>query len=205
MSISHSEEIWNNINLLEDLLYNGGFKRNHGEFIPDNEIYVPAVQEEYKEEISSEANVELNIPSYGVTQPTVLITVDSGLNTDGLYEGDIRSFMGKWFDGIQLDWQAVCSYIQIPVNYPTDPESRKVVITEIKKYNPKAILCFGQNPASYLLGTKVSLEVLRGQVYRVENYPLLPTYAPPLVYKDPQLKRPVWEDLKRLRGLIDYA
>jgi len=142
----------------------------------------------------------------GPPQPQVLIVTHRGMESDGLYSNEIREFMGKWFTSIQLEWTGACGFLQIPLSLQTaGAPAKSGVLEEIRSKSPKVILSFGQECASYLLGSRVSLETLRGQVYRVENYPLLPTYEPPQVFENPQLKRPVWEDLKRLRGILDYG
>jgi DNA polymerase len=76
---------------------------------------------------------------------------------------------------------------------------------QIELLQPRVILTVGRIAAQALLGTTTGIGRLRGQVYDYQSVPLIPTYHPSAVLRDPSLRRPVWDDLKRLRALIDDA
>ena len=68
---------------------------------------------------------------------------------------------------------------------------------------PKAILAVGAFPAQTLLGRTEAISKLRGSVHEYEGIPLIPTYHPAALLRNPTWIRPVWEDLQKLRRLID--
>ncbi|AEJ62132.1 phage SPO1 DNA polymerase-related protein [Spirochaeta thermophila DSM 6578] len=73
---------------------------------------------------------------------------------------------------------------------------------QIALVRPRAILTVGRFAASTLLGTQEGISRLRGRVYRYRDIPLVPTYHPSAVLRDPSLRRPVWEDLKLLSSVL---
>jgi uracil-DNA glycosylase family 4 len=68
---------------------------------------------------------------------------------------------------------------------------------------PRFILCAGRTAAQAMLGTTEGINKLRSTVRDFEGIPLVPTYHPSALLRDQSLKRPAWEDLKRLRSLIE--
>jgi DNA polymerase len=44
---------------------------------------------------------------------------------------------------------------------------------------------------------------LRGRIHRYEGVPLLATYHPAALLRNPALKRPTWEDVQLLRKVYD--
>lgn len=74
---------------------------------------------------------------------------------------------------------------------------------QVELIGPKAILAVGTFSAQTLLGSTESIGRLRGKVHQYEGIPLVPTYHPAALLRNPAWIRPVWEDLQRLRRLID--
>jgi DNA polymerase len=68
---------------------------------------------------------------------------------------------------------------------------------------PKTVLAAGRVAAQNLLQTGEGIGRLRGQSGTWQGLPFLATYHPSAVLRDPQLRRPVWDDMKKLKGLID--
>lgn len=68
---------------------------------------------------------------------------------------------------------------------------------------PKAILACGTFSAQTLLESSEPIGRLRGVVHAFEGIPLVPTYHPAALLRNPGWIRPVWEDLQRLRTLLD--
>ena len=69
------------------------------------------------------------------------------------------------------------------------------------------ILLLGRTAAQTLLATEDGVGKLRGRFHRVEEIPAVVTYHPAAVLRNLELKRPVWEDLKRVATYlgIDYG
>lgn len=74
---------------------------------------------------------------------------------------------------------------------------------QIELIQPKIVLALGRTAAQVLLKTTASLNRLRGMVHDYQNISLIVTYHPAALLRNPQWKRPAWEDVQRLRQLYD--
>jgi DNA polymerase len=74
---------------------------------------------------------------------------------------------------------------------------------QIQLIKPKVILCLGLTAAENLLKTTESLGKLRGRVMQYEGIPLMVTYHPAALLRNPNWKRPAWEDVQAVRKLHD--
>jgi len=74
---------------------------------------------------------------------------------------------------------------------------------QISLVRPKVILCLGLVAAGHLLGSRESLSRLRGKVHSYENTPVMVTYHPAALLRNPNWKRPAWEDVQAVRKLHD--
>jgi DNA polymerase len=54
-----------------------------------------------------------------------------------------------------------------------------------------------------LLGVDGSMAALRGRVFEFRDVPLVATYHPAALLRNPQLKRPTWEDVQLARQVYD--
>jgi uracil-DNA glycosylase family 4 len=68
---------------------------------------------------------------------------------------------------------------------------------------PKVILAAGGTAATGLLQSKASLGQLRGQVHRYAGIPVIVTYHPAALLRNPNWKRPTWDDVRIARQLYD--
>ena len=74
---------------------------------------------------------------------------------------------------------------------------------QIDLIQPRLILCLGLTAVENLLQTTESLTKLRGRVLEYEGIPLLVTYHPAALLRNPNWKRPAWEDVQAARKLHD--
>ena len=74
---------------------------------------------------------------------------------------------------------------------------------QIALVQPVVILCLGLTAAENLLETSESLTRLRGRVLAYQGIPLMVTYHPAALLRNPNWKRPTWEDVQALRNLHD--
>ena len=79
------------------------------------------------------------------------------------------------------------------------------LIRQIEIIRPKVILALGTFAAQTLLDTKLSIGKLRGQVHRYYGVPLIVTYHPAALLRNPGWKRPTWDDVKLARRILDSA
>tara|TARA_Y100000590_G_scaffold353516_1_gene406448 strand:+ start:2410 stop:3198 length:789 start_codon:yes stop_codon:yes gene_type:complete len=68
---------------------------------------------------------------------------------------------------------------------------------------PEVILAVGTFAAQLLTGNNKSLGELRGSVYSYEDVPLVVTYHPAALLRNPMWTRSSWEDLQILRHVMD--
>ena len=68
---------------------------------------------------------------------------------------------------------------------------------------PRVILAMGGTAAQTLLNTKQSLGALRNQVHRFRGTPVIVTYHPAALLRNPNWKRPTWDDVRIARRFID--
>jgi uracil-DNA glycosylase family 4 len=76
---------------------------------------------------------------------------------------------------------------------------------QIELIKPKFILCLGLTAAQTLLKTEESLTSLRASVHNYHGVPTYVTYHPAALLRNPNWKRPTWEDVQRLRKAYDDA
>jgi uracil-DNA glycosylase family 4 len=74
---------------------------------------------------------------------------------------------------------------------------------QLDRIRPKVILAMGNTAAETLLSTKQSLGSLRGRVHRVRGMPVIVTYHPAALLRNPHWKKPTWDDVRIARQLLD--
>jgi len=74
---------------------------------------------------------------------------------------------------------------------------------QIELVKPKVILAMGGTAAQSLLNTKQSLGALRNQVHRFRGTPVVVTYHPAALLRNPNWKRPTWDDVRIAARLLD--
>ena len=77
------------------------------------------------------------------------------------------------------------------------------LLRQLELIKPKVIVAFGTFAAQTLLQTKTPLGQLRGLVHRYHGIPLIVTYHPAALLRNPAWKRPTWEDVKLARRILD--
>jgi DNA polymerase len=79
------------------------------------------------------------------------------------------------------------------------------LIRQIELIQPRVIVAFGTFAAQTLLNTREGIGKLRGRVHRYYGVPLVVTYHPAALLRNPAWKRPAWEDVQLARKLLDRA
>ena len=67
---------------------------------------------------------------------------------------------------------------------------------------PALICALGLSAVQALLKTKSSMASLRGRLFEYRGIPLIPTYHPAALLRNPGLKREAWEDMQRVRDTL---
>jgi DNA polymerase len=94
-----------------------------------------------------------------------------------------------------------------PGNRTPTAEEMEACIPYLKKQieliKPKLILCLGLTAAQGLLKKRDSLTKLRGQLFEYHGAKVMVTYHPAALLRNPNWKRPCWEDVQKFRQLYD--
>jgi len=73
---------------------------------------------------------------------------------------------------------------------------------QIELVKPKVVVALGRIAAQTLLGTDTPIGRMRGQWYQWFNVPLMVTYHPAALLRNPALKRPTWDDMQQVRDRL---
>ena len=74
---------------------------------------------------------------------------------------------------------------------------------QIEIVQPKVILTLGSTAGEAMLGMRKSLGELRGKVHTYNGIPLVVTYHPAALLRNPNWKKPTWDDVRIARQLLD--
>jgi uracil-DNA glycosylase len=157
------------------------------------------------------------VPGEGSLDPPVLFVGEGpGEEEDRTgrpFVGAAGRYLDKWIAAAGLDRQACfianCVKCRPPQNREPHPDEIGACLPylerQISALAPRVIVCLGRIAAQTLLGTSTGVGALRGKVHDRRGVPLVATYHPSAVLRDQSLRAPVWEDLKRLKGLLGHA
>ena len=155
-----------------------------------------------------------------IVRPDVLVVGEGPGETEdrtGLpFVGRAGELLTKMLASISLYRESNC-YItntvkcRPPENRDPLPDEKEAcgpyVKQQIALIRPKAILCLGKGASCMLTGQdSASMGQLRGRFFFYDgSIPMICTYHPAAVLRNPDLKRPVWEDLKKLARFLNLG
>src|SRR5688500_8703038 len=126
------------------------------------------------------------------------------------FVGRAGQLLTKIIEAIDLEREAV--YIanvikcRPPGNRNPDPDEVETcegfLFRQIDSIKPKVIVALGTFAAKALLKTQDPISRLRGRVYDYRGAKLIPTFHPAFLLRSPERKRDVWEDMKKVRALL---
>lgn len=136
-----------------------------------------------------------------------------GANEDRLGEpfvGRAGQLLDSMLAAMDLDRQTVyiCNILKCRPPNNRDPAPEEVakctpfLERQIALVAPKLILAVGRIAAHYLLGVNTPLNRLRGQRLQFGNTPLLVTYHPAYLLRNPKDKAKAFQDLQLTRSLL---
>jgi uracil-DNA glycosylase family 4 len=131
------------------------------------------------------------------------------------YDEDIKAepFVGaagmlltKIIEAMQFsrDHVYICNIVKCrpPDNRNPDKDEIKACLPFLKRQieaiGPKFICALGSVAAQTILGSTRPISKLRGTFYDVKGIQVMPTYHPAYLLRNPDKKRDVWEDMKKL-------
>ncbi len=152
----------------------------------------------------------------GVPKPDVLVVGEGpGAEEDAqgrAFVGPAGKLLDRMLASVGLDRDRNCYIANIvkcrpPMNRDPAPDEREACLPylerQIRLLRPRIILALGRTAAQTLLETSEGITRLRGRFREYRGIPLLATYHPSALLRDESLKRPAWEDLKKLRAFLD--
>lgn len=87
-----------------------------------------------------------------------------------------------------------------PNNRNPEPDEIEACMPFLKRQieiiAPKIIVCLGTFAAQSLLRTDEKISRLRGKIHEIDGIKIIPTYHPAFLLRNPEMKKPVWEDMK---------
>lgn len=79
----------------------------------------------------------------------------------------------------------------------------KFLMQQIQAIKPKMVVAMGATAAKYLLNVQDSMANLRGKIYDIRGIPLVVTYHPAYLLRDPRQKKETWMDLQMVMRFLD--
>jgi DNA polymerase len=157
------------------------------------------------------------VPVLGNIQSDLWVITDSpSLEAEKLHcplGPDEMDYFHKWMTAIELNFpEDMClqnlTRCRPPGSRPPFPDEfnrcAKDLESRLKQHQPKVILSLGSFCSAWLTGQRgMKVGEMRGRLYEWKGIPLVVSYSPEQVLNSGELKRPVWEDLKNLRNLLN--
>lgn len=123
------------------------------------------------------------------------------------FVGQAGQLLTKIIQAIQLRREEV--YIaniikcRPPENRNPEPDEiaacEPFLIKQLQVIRPRLICALGTFAAQTLLKTEEKISSLRGRFHEYKGIPLMPTYHPAFLLRNPGRKREVWEDMKKIK------
>ena len=113
--------------------------------------------------------------------------------------------------GLQRDQVYIANVIKCRPPGNRNPEPDEVeqcepfLFRQIDLIRPKVIVALGKFAAQSLLRSSEPITKLRGREFAYRDAILMPTYHPAYLLRSPSAKRDVWEDMKRVRTILEQA
>jgi DNA polymerase len=158
------------------------------------------------------------VPGEGAANPRVVVIGEGpGAEEDATgrpFVGPAGQLLDRMLKAIELDRNTNCFIANVvkcrpPGNRDPQPEESAACLpylrAQIAALRPRAILAVGRVAAQTLTGLTAGVGELRRRQLFYEGIPLAVTYHPSAVLRDSSLRRPVWEDLKRLKTILGDA
>lgn len=105
----------------------------------------------------------------------------------------------------------ICNIVKCrpPNNRPPEPDEIAACMPYLEQQlatiRPKVICALGKTAAAALLETEAPMGALRGRLFERNGIPLVVTYHPAYLLRNPAAKKDVWEDMRKVLALLKEA
>ena len=106
--------------------------------------------------------------------------------------------------GFQRDDVYIANVIKCRPPQNRNPEDDEILAcspflkAQIQSIRPKIIVTLGKFATQYLCETQIPITKIRGQFRDYQGIPVMPTFHPAFLLRNPEMKRPAWEDLQKV-------
>jgi uracil-DNA glycosylase len=106
--------------------------------------------------------------------------------------------------GLKREEVYICNVVKCrpPENRAPEPDEMETcspfLYRQLAVIQPKAVVCLGAIAFQALYGAKQSISRLRGQWLEFRGIPMMATYHPAYLLRNPNAKGDVWDDLKKV-------
>lgn len=94
-----------------------------------------------------------------------------------------------------------------PNNRNPEPDEvatcKPFLIRQVEIIHPRVIVCLGSVATQNLLETDAKITRMRGKFTEWQGTPVMPTYHPAFLLRNPNMKKPVWEDMQEVMKLLE--
>ncbi len=161
------------------------------------------------------ANIRKHVIFGKGPRPASLMVIGEGPGRDEDYNNDLfvgRSgqYLYKWLEAINLNVQSDVYLSNIVKCFSNNNPTKDMVDLcfpylerQIELVNPKAILVLGKIAGNTLFKQELPMKDMRGKIYTYKRIPCIVTYHPAAVLRNPDWRRPVWDDIKKVKQLIN--
>lgn len=127
------------------------------------------------------------------------------------FVGEAGQLLTRILQAINLrrDQVYIANVIKCRPPHNRDPEPEEVAACfpflekQIAAIKPRVICALGRYAAQSLLKTKEGIFALRGRICQFQQITVVPTLHPASLLRNPQWKRPVWEDMQVVQQLLE--
>ncbi len=129
------------------------------------------------------------------------------------FVGRAGQLLTKIIEAIRLarDQVYICNVVKCrPPNnrYPEPDEIASCspfLLRQLESIQPAVICCLGAAASQTILQTKAPIGRLRGRFHDCLGTKVMPTFHPSYLLRNPEAKRDVWEDMKKVRAFMDQS
>ncbi|ADV46748.1 uracil-DNA glycosylase [Nitratifractor salsuginis] len=89
---------------------------------------------------------------------------------------------------------------------PTPTEAftcRPYLLKQIEIIRPRIIMTLGATAYRYLTNDETPISRVRGHIIQSDHYTLVPTFHPSYLLRNPSAKKQAWEDLLKVKALLE--
>ena len=220
---NYTKKFWDILNLIEDY-EKYGFKDTHSEVsftegaAGSKDEMLKTIREKVKAcRLCGLSELRTNqVPGEGAVNPLVIIIGEGpGAEEDKTgrpFVGRAGRYLDKWLAAVGLSREKNCFIGNIvkcrpPGNRDPKPEESFTCFPYLEKQieilKPEVILTVGRISSQIMTGRSIGIGALRGKLYHYKDIPLVTTYHPSGVLRNPSLRPSVWDDLKLLKTVIN--